>query len=695
MRIGARLLVCLLAMVSLAAAADTNEPARLKISGFGWLGNRELKRTILLLQGQKKDAPLYDANFVEDAALILLSKVTDDGYLQPRIEATLTTADGAAKSFEWDARLDTILPRPLEAKKVHFSIRRGPRFYYRNLEIVGLKTLSESKARSFFMETDLLVPIKGTRIYTPSRLERSVADLREALARKGFAEATVTVSQLDRSDRGAVRVRIEVKEGLPTTVRSVRVEVRSPEAGASATNVFRPGRPYSRLWLQDFAQNLRTNEYQRGFPDATAEITTTNRQAGTTNVQVDLLAHVQTGPRIHVGEVNFTGNERSRLSVLKRRTTLKPGDELDRLAVERGRERLARLGIFDSVTVRYDPAGPGRRDVTYELKEGKTLDFSLLFGYGSYELLRGGFELDQHNLWGRAHKTRLRATQSFRSSSGDFLYTIPEVLGRDGDLFFNASGLRREELSFVREEFGGAVGVQRFSRPIDSDASLRYSYQLLNAAEADPGEIVGLKEAQVAAWILDLRHDHRDNPLLPRRGYKVLTTVEFASAALGGEVDYQRVELGTSFHQPLGGGRFLHLGVSHGAIGTLGGSADELPFTKRFFPGGENSIRGFQQGEASPRNAVGKLVGAETYLLGNVEFEQVLTPSWSLVVFFDAIGFAQSIESYPADEELYSAGGGIRWKTIIGPARLEYGHNLNPRAKDPTGTLHFSLGFPF
>jgi hypothetical protein len=129
MRIGARLLVCLLAMVSLAAAADTNEPARLKISGFGWLGNRELKRTILLLQGQKKDAPLYDANFVEDAALILLSKVTDDGYLQPRIEATLTTADGAAKSFEWDARLDTILPRPLEAIKVIFFIRRVPLFF--------------------------------------------------------------------------------------------------------------------------------------------------------------------------------------------------------------------------------------------------------------------------------------------------------------------------------------------------------------------------------------------------------------------------------------------------------------------------------------------------------------------------------------------------------------------------------------
>jgi outer membrane protein insertion porin family len=27
--------------------------------------------------------------------------------------------------------------------------------------------------------------------------------------------------------------------------------------------------------------------------------------------------------------------------------------------------------------------------------------------------------------------------------------------------------------------------------------------------------------------------------------------------------------------------------------------------------------------------------------------------------------------------------------------RLEYGYNLNPRPGDPTGTLLFSLGFPF
>jgi len=32
---------------------------------------------------------------------------------------------------------------------------------------------------------------------------------------------------------------------------------------------------------------------------------------------------------------------------------------------------------------------------------------------------------------------------------------------------------------------------------------------------------------------------------------------------------------------------------------------------------------------------------------------------------------------------------------LIGPIRLEYGHNLNPRAGDPQGTWQLSIGNPF
>jgi outer membrane translocation and assembly module TamA len=88
-------------------------------------------------------------------------------------------------------------------------------------------------------------------------------------------------------------------------------------------------------------------------------------------------------------------------------------------------------------------------------------------------------------------------------------------------------------------------------------------------------------------------------------------------------------------------------------------------------------------------------VGAETYALATMELEQALTPRWSLVAFSDSLGFAHRLSGYPFDSGLFSVGIGIRWRTLIGPVRLEYGHNLNPRRGDPSGTLQFSLGFPF
>ena len=114
-----------------------------------------------------------------------------------------------------------------------------------------------------------------------------------------------------------------------------------------------------------------------------------------------------------------------------------------------------------------------------------------------------------------------------------------------------------------------------------------------------------------------------------------------------------------------------------------------------FFPGGDGSIRGYQEGAAAPRDASGLFIGAKAYTQFNLELEQALTSKWSAVVFFDALGTAARLADLPWQEKLYSAGVGVRYQTVIGPVRLEYGHNLNPRQRDPSGTVLLSIGFPF
>jgi outer membrane protein insertion porin family len=676
------------------------KPAQLKISGYGILGNRQLKRILTTLELGGKKPEFFGPDFVEDAALILESRIKQDGYLKPKLSIRLRLADGRQQQVEADQLLENPLPRPLRLTRVEFKVHKGVLYYLESLQFEGLQTLSEKQARSYFEATDILFLPRRSRIYTPERLRRGISSLLDLLDQHGYQDAKAEASQVIADERtGAVRVRITVQQGRQYLVRSVQEEFLYEGATqpAQARTVY-PDRPLSRLWQQDFILNLKTNQYHHGYPDATVAISTLASKPEDSRVQVDLLASVKSGPRVWIGAVDFKGEVKTSRGLLARRVRVKRGELLDRIQVEEGRARLAKLGIFDTVDLSYRPENEHLRDVLYEVKEGKTRSLSLLFGWGSYELLRGGVELDEKNIWGLAHTARLRAIQSFKATSGDFTYTIPELVGRDIDLFFNGTGLRREEPTFTRLEYGGGAGLHKYFQPAATDVSARYSYQILSALDFNSVQGVssaGLTNPAVGSIILDLKHDRLDNPLYPRRGYKVFTTVETGTQYLGGDANYERVEVLPSWHHPLGGGRYLSLAVSHGVNVSFGSPANNLPFNKRFFPGGDNSIRGYQESQASPRNAQGQIVGAETYVLGTVQVEQALTPKWSVIVFSDSLGFAESIAHYPFDTGLFSVGGGIWWRTLIGPVRLEYGYNLNPRPGDPVGTLLFSLGFPF
>jgi outer membrane protein insertion porin family len=674
-------------------AAD--RPAVFEIGGYGLWGNLQLKRAVRLLQPERKPPPFYDANFVEDAALMMLSTLMREGYLHPRVTARLTLADGHVAWYLFDESFTTTLPRPMQVKRVRFRIQRGVLYHYSRIRFVGLHALSEGEARKYFVEPEFLIALKRARVYTPDRLDASIRNLTEAYARRGFQQAKLTAQNVTRNDKtGVVRLTIHSAEGRRTFARSVRVEVFEPGRDEPRqVPIKRVQKPYSEFWRQDFAQKLKTQQFKRGYPDAQVSITVSNRDVGETSIQLDLRARIQTGPLVRVGKVIFEGNTRTKTTVLRPRVKLKPSDKLDRVQAENDRLSVARLGVFESVELRLQPLDETTRNVIYDFIEGKTIEWSLLFGYGSYERLRGGIELSQYNLFGLAHQSRLRLTQSFKSSSGDYLYTVPAFIGGEINFFGELTALRRQEISFLREEYGASVGAQRHVGWLDSDVSLRYSYQYLNAGITQTQLMHGVERALVGAVVLDVRHDHRDNPLAPRRGYNAFGNIEIASRDFGGEVDYQRLQLTGSYHHGLGGGRYLHAGISHGAA--FSGEADDLPFNKRFFPGGENSVRGFQEGEASPRDAKGKIIGAESFLQGNLELEQYIVPTWSVVAFVDGVGFAERVRDYPFDEVVYSVGGGLRWKTVVGPLRLEYGYNPKRRPHDPTGTLHVSLGFPF
>src|SRR5690606_27258039 len=123
---------------------------------------------------------------------------------------------------------------------------------------------------------------------------------------------------------------------------------------------------------------------------------------------VDLGFTIKPGPYVEVGEIEFRGQEKTRESIMRRRVDMRRGDPLNRIEVDQGRTRLARLGVFDWVDTELEPVDEATRNVIYNLREGKEIDVNLLFGYGSYEMFRAGIEVEQFNIFGRAHRSRLQ-----------------------------------------------------------------------------------------------------------------------------------------------------------------------------------------------------------------------------------------------------------------------------------------------
>lgn len=681
-------------------AEAEKEPALAEISvdGLGWWDNRQMRLALERLLGEAR-GEIMRANSVEDAVFLLMAALAEEGYLRPTVTTRITLQDGRRLEFQFDQELRTLLPRPMAAVRLDLEAKEGVRFLLEDVTVEGGGgAITPEEARLFFGGGEGFLVSSADRIYTPAKARAAAGRLEDELRRRGFAECVVEQeTTLFDEATGDVRLRVVIRLGPRWRLGEISgpVDIPSgvewPDLSRNRENVWNGG------WQQDTAQAVRRAYYRAGYPDVSVRVRPTPGEVEADERQVDVEIAVTTGDKIAIGDIRFEGSPRTKVSVLRRRVGTQEGEPLDPQEMEQARYRLSRLGMFRRVDVAYEPAAPGVRDVIFELRNRPPWEASLLLGWGSYEQLRAGVELTQNNLWGRAHRSRLQVVQSLKGTRGDYTYTVPEIFGEQLDGSVQVFGLEREEVAFDRQEFGGSVTLRRPIPWINAEGRVGYTYQSLrNSDNVLTTREVDEEQTTVASLDLALTRDRRDNPLRPRRGYRWFGQVELAARQLGGEVDYQRAELGGSYHTSWGRGRWVHTGITHGVVLTEGASNDaDLPVNKRFYPGGDSSLRGFQDGEAAPRGADGAFIGAKSYLLFNIEVEQALTRTWSAVVFFDALGEAARLADYPFDETLYSAGVGLRYQTLIGPVRLEYGRNLNPRPDDPSGTVHLSVGFPF
>ena len=112
---------------------------------------------------------------------------------------------------------------------------------------------------------------------------------------------------------------------------------------------------------------------------------------------------------------------------------------------------------------------------------------------------------------------------------------------------------------------------------------------------------------------------------------------------------------------------------------------DSLPSSKRFFTGGDNSIRGYALDTVAPRDDEGNVLGGRHLLVGSLEYEYRILEQWSIAAFIDTgDAFDDTIDLRTG------VGFGLRWQSPVGPIRVDLAHGL----EEPGDTvrLHLNIG---
>ena len=118
---------------------------------------------------------------------------------------------------------------------------------------------------------------------------------------------------------------------------------------------------------------------------------------------------------------------------------------------------------------------------------------------------------------------------------------------------------------------------------------------------------------------------------------------------------------------------------------------------ERFFVGGINSVRGHELRSIGPEDENGDPTGGFKELIFNTEIIFPLSEQQGLnaVLFFDAGNAWDKGDSIEFTDLRSGAGLGIRWLSPMGPFRLEWGWNLDPRDDESNGDWAFALGAMF
>ncbi len=620
--------------------------------------------------------PIYeersiDADLIDEGAFAILEYLRRDGYLQATVSSRL-----------FEAPFD-------DASQVTYAIDTGERSSVREVRIEG---------NSFFTSDILHERIGISRqglfsrgVYSPELLDEAAETIRGLYRASGFAGAAVTTEVLTDADETAVTIRID--EGDRLVIGNVFLSGASEfDDGELAALVnLAPGASYTEGLVQGGRRAISSSYHSRGYDEVRVESAVV--QSGEDRIDIEYQI-VEGSPSV-IRQILVSGNTRTQEKIVHRNSGIETVTPYDPEAILDAQRQLYATGLFNRVDiVPLNRPASGERDLLIQLEDAGPVVLTYGVGAQDREGIRGTVEVTHSNLWGldRSISTRIRGSR--REQRFQTTYREPRLFNWELDGFASLFMERARQTAFdaSRVDFSFQSLKQFANR---DNLLLSVSYQTVNLrdirdnrrTEEFPDEEGIIQIARLGSSYI---RDTRDDILNPSRGNFFTGTFQFASTGLGSEVNFTSLFTQFSIFRPAK--QAVIAASARFGWNQPFGRTLSLPITERYFAGGSTTLRGFGLDNA------GALAGGNALTILNAEYRfpiPFLLSGFGGTIFYDTGTVFERISHFNFGDYTHTLGFGFRYRTPLGPIRVDFGFNVNRQPGDSGSKTFFTLGHAF
>ncbi|MBW1613203.1 MAG: outer membrane protein assembly factor BamA [Deltaproteobacteria bacterium] len=583
-----------------------------------------------------------------------------------------------------------------------YNIKEGDKAYIREIIFEGnvafddddLKDLMETTEKGFFS----FLTESGN--LDKKKLEGDVFKIKSFYQNNGYIKARVGEPDISyKKDEGLI-ITITINEGPQYAIGKVMLEgdlIKDMHELYQSLKITKE-KVYNREVIRSDTLSLSEIYSDEGyaFVDVSPDIKEDDKEH-----KVDITYKIFKGKKVRFKRIAITGNDRTRDKVIRRELKVIEGGYFSGEKLKRSTQNLYRLGFFEEVKVNTKKGNSDEEMILdIHVKERPTGMFSFGIGYSSAEHTIGTLHVSQNNLFGRGQSLAAKASLSNKAARYTLSFIEPWLFDKPLLAGIDLYNWEYEYDEYTKDSTGGRL---KFGFPLGLDftrGSAIYTYDdaeirdVLETSSQIIKDMIG--RSVTSSLTLGVSRDSRDRRFNARKGSVNSFTVEYAGGFLGGDNYFTKYRARSAWFFPFFWDTAFSMQGKWGYIDQRPGG--ELPVYEKFRLGGMNTVRGFRYGTISPIDpATGDRIGGEKMMVYNLEFRFPLQKEQGVmgVLFFDAGNVFTKDEDYTFSGIRRGAGAGIRWYSPMGPLRLEWGKNLDPKPGEAESTWEFTIGTPF